>query len=343
VSEPGTTRASILPMGEVPGDWVRDYLTRRGMPRHVVEWKYFDRPSSGGDSGYVWIGVERVRGFIGVIPFAVAGGGEQHSAQWFCDWSLERPEATPGMGIVLLKTAARRTPHLLSLGGNATSRNLLPRLANQTVYDAGISFTRYLRLGGIIRRVERRIPVGHLTRVPVLPLVPVRLPRRRPVGVVVATESGVSADIAPLLESSTGAGWFPRYDLGYVRWQIARCPQLVSGTCLARDGGAVQAAAVFWRPLDSTHTWRLALWTKPNSSDCLDAVLSETLNTVYRQRAMIASVLVSRLDVDVIAVLRAQGFRPDGRRPLHLFHSEPPAFYALQQLSYLDTDLAYRF
>ena len=336
-------RASVLPMSEVPGDWVREYLARRGMPRHVVEWKYFDRTFTGGNPGYVWISADRVRGFVGVIPFAVAGGGEQHGAQWFCDWSLERPEATPGMGIVLLKTAARGTPHLLSLGGNVTSRNLLPRLASLTVSDAGVSFTRYLRLGGILRRVERRIPVGPLTRVPVLPLVPVRLSRRPPGGVAVATESGVVADIAPLLEGSPGGGWFPRYDLDYVRWQIARCPELVSGTCLARDGASVRAAAVFWRPLNSTHTWRLALWTKPDSGPCLEAVLSESLNTIYRQRGMIASVLVSRLDVDVITALRAQGFRLDGRRPLHLFHSEPPAFYALQQLSYLDTDLAYRF
>ena len=105
----------------------------------------------------------------------------------------------------------------------------------------------------------------------------------------------------------------------------------------------MRAAAVFWRPLHSTHTWRLAVWTRPDSGPCLEAVLSESLNTIYRQRGMIASVLVSRLDVDVITALRAQGFRLDGRRPLHLFHSEPPAFYALQQLSYLDTDLAYRF
>ena len=68
-------RASVLPMSEVPGDWVREYLARRGMPRHVVEWKYFDRTFTGGNPGYVWISADRVRGFVGVIPFAVAGGG----------------------------------------------------------------------------------------------------------------------------------------------------------------------------------------------------------------------------------------------------------------------------
>jgi hypothetical protein len=60
---------------------------------------------------------------------------------------------------------------------------------------------------------------------------------------------------------------------------------------------------------------------------------------------MAVSAIVSRLDTEVQAALRARGFIPLGRRrPLYVCagQDEKPVL-ELSGLSYLDSDLAYRF
>jgi hypothetical protein len=69
------------------------------------------------------------------------------------------------------------------------------------------------------------------------------------------------------------------------------------------------------------------------------------VSQINRQGGMAVSAIVSRLDTEVQAALRARGFLPLGRRrPLYVCAGQDDnPVPELSGLSYLDSDLAYRF
>src|SRR3712207_729803 len=98
--------SSVVPFGDVAGDRVRDFLRQSGFDPQIIEWKYFD-PAFNRDRnrGYAWLQQGRVAGVIGLIPFTIATGTRTRALHWSCDWMLADPDASPGMGIMLLKRA----------------------------------------------------------------------------------------------------------------------------------------------------------------------------------------------------------------------------------------------
>ena len=338
--------SSVVPLNELSGDLLLDFLQRTGMSREVAEWRYLDtRFNRGRNRGFAWVPRDRVEGMIGLLPFQVAGPGPIWEANWSCDWMLADPSANPGMGIVLLKRAIQESNALFALGGNENTRRLLPRIARKTSLDAGVALHLPLRSGALLRQIERRAGINGLLLPRALYMIPLRRVRGSGRGNAVRTETGLATSVAALIEAERGVGWSPRYDFEYVDWQIGRSPVLVSQTSFSPAQGEPRAAALYWRPQASVEFWRLVLWAGPDSVDHLGAVLGEAVSRVYEAGGLVLSTIVSRLDADRLALLRSAGFLPKARRALYQCMgggSERPVS-ELSRLSYLDTDLAYRF
>lgn len=337
-------KASIRPMSEVPPAMVLDYLTQRGSSIEMVEWKYFDaRFNRGRERGFVWVRGDRVEGLLGMIPCDLARGEQRWPMTWTCDWSLAAPDSTPGLGILLIRRAVQSTDLLITLGGNELNLKLMPRMAEQTLADAGRVFQIPLRLGAIMERIGRGAGVPGLERLPGLAGLPLRrMPR--PVKAV-RTEAGVAPAAAPLFEGAGVEGWHPAYDFEYLDWQVGRCPVLESATCFT-PSAKPQAAALFWRLRASGFRWRMALAAVPGAQAPLTAVLCEAIRRIGERSGSLVSVLVSQLDEDLVAALRAQPRSIARTRcPLFLLAtkavSEP--IDGLHRLSFLDTDGAQQF
>jgi hypothetical protein len=247
------------------------------------------------------------------------------------------------MGILLLRRAIESSAALFALGGNENTRRLLPRIAARTVPDAALGMHLLLRSGAILRRAE-----GMLSRLPMprlLYMIPLRWVPGPGSSSEIRTEQGVSRLIAPLFDSGHGEGWSPRYDSSYVSWQIGRSPLIRCWTSYCMSAGEPKAAAVYWSPATSGDLWRLAVWYQPGSAGLLDPVLRTAVSQIYRQGGMAVSAIVSRLDTEVQSALRGSGFLPLGRRrPLYVCTAQDEnAVPELSGLSFLDSDLAYRF
>jgi hypothetical protein len=336
--------SSIAPLNELSEGLLLDFLQRTGMSREVAEWRYLDSVfNRGRNRGFAWVPRDRVEGMIGLVPFRVAGPRPGWDANWSCDWMLADPSANPGMGIFLLRRAIHESNALFALGGNENTRRLLPRIATITVPQAGVSLHLPLRLGVLLGRLERHAALRHLPLPRAAYMIPLRwIPRSAR---AVKTESGLARAVAPLIEAGSGEHWAPEYDFGYVDWQIGRSPVLLSATSYSPDQGSPRAAALYWRPRSSSHFWRLVLWAEPDSSDHLTAVLRAAVSHVYESGGMAISTIVSRLEIERLRFLKAAGFVARGRRALYHCaggdRASPPV--ELSGLSYLDTDLAYRF
>jgi len=326
---------SVVPLSEVPAELLREFLGRVGMSPEVADWRYLDPEfNQGRNRGFAWLRRNRIEGMIGLIPFQITRSGLIREVNWSSDWILADPGGNPGMGILLLRRAIESSRTLFALGGNENTRKLLPRIATRTVPDAALGMHLLLRSGAILARADR---IGALRRLPkprLLYLIPLRWIPGIASSSEMRTEMGVSREIAPLLDSTDREGWSPRYDFTYVSWQIGRSPLIRCWTSYSVCDGEPRAAAVYWSPAGSSGFWRLAVWYQPGSRDRLDAVLRQAV-----------SAIVSRLDSGVQAALRARGFLALGpRRPLYVCAGRDDGLVSeLSGLSYLDSDLAYRF
>jgi hypothetical protein len=337
--------SSIIPLTDVSPDLLIDFLHRVGVSRAVAEWRYFDaRFNRGRNRGFAWIPHGRVEGFIGLIPFQVGDGGGVE-ANWSCDWVVGDASIKPGIGIVLLKRAVEESRWLFALGGNTTTQRLLPRLARRTVLDAAVTMHLPLRVGVLLRQLGRHRVFGRLPLPAAAGKIPLRFVRRSGRERTVRSEPGVASAIAGLLARDRAGRCAPLYDYEYVDWQIGRSPVLVAHTSLSPADGEPKAAAVYWRPRASADLWRMALWTAPGAAEPAAAVVREVVSRVYETGGMVLSTIVSRSDADQRALLRAAHFVARGTRPLYqcVGSGGPPLGCDLGGLSYLDTDLAYRF
>jgi hypothetical protein len=338
--------ASVVPLSEVPADLLLEFLGRTGMSREVAEWRYLDATfNRGRNRGFAWIRQHRIEGMIGLIPFHIAGPGPARAVNWSSDWMLADPSSNPGMGILLLRKAIECSTELFAFGGNENTRKLLPRIATHSVLDAGVSLHLPLRLGVFLRRLERKRILTRLPQSKLLDMIPLRWVGKSGRSAEIKTERGLSPRITPLLESQAKEGWSPRYDFGYLDWQIGRSPFLQCWTSYSPSGGEPSAAAVYWRPAHSSDFWRMAVWCRSGQPDRLEVVIREAVATIYSLGGMAVSSIVSRLDHDLQQPLRSAGFlRLGARRPLYICAGKQgSAVQELQGLSYLATDLAYRF
>ena len=149
--------------------------------------------------------------------------------------------------------------------------------------------------------------------------------------------------LEPILAACAQERWVPRYDVEYVDWQVGRCPAVESATVWATDTAAA-TGAVIWRAVRGFR-WRIALWTLARSAAHAGAVLAEAVRQVRARGGHALSVLIAAADVDGQELFHSAGFRR-GRLavPLYVLGSRRgPGPEGLTRLSYLDSDLAYRF
>lgn len=338
--------SAFRPLSSIAPAALIEYLGREGNSAEIVRWKYFDaRFNRNRERGYAWVKDGKVGGFIGLVPFQVAIGGRVAEAAWTCDWSVQDPTSR-GAGILLIRQAQENYEFLTQLGGNEATQRIVSRLASITVNDAGIMFYMPLRLGAILRVARRRLPRLPLDVWDLVNRVPLRWPRQPASANSVIVEPGVSKVLSSVLEPQQRGDIYSRYDFEYIRWQIADCPVLSSETCYIAGESSPRAAALVWRLKESTDFWRLALWIGEGSAKEADVLLSRVIRHVNDSKGFLLSVVVSRLEANLIGLLRSKGFRTaPTRRALHIISSKKTGepVPELWPLSYLDTDFAYRF
>jgi hypothetical protein len=337
--------SAIQPLSSIAPAGLIEYLGREGNSAEIVQWKYFDtRFNRNRERGYVWVKDGKIGGFIGLVPFQVAIGNRMAEAAWTCDWSVQ-DAAGKGTGILLIRKAQDSYEFLTQLGGNEATQRIVPRLASITVNDAGILFYLPLRLGAVLRVARNRLGQLPLDSLNVVNRIPLRWPRLAASRNSWVVEPGVSPVLGAVLEPQQHGGIYSRYDLEYIRWQIADCPVLSSQTCYCGGQPMPGAAALLWHQKQSTHFWRMATWVRNGSANEAELLLSRVIRHVYDSKGFLLSVVVSRRDTVFIELLRSKGFRAaPNRRPLHIISSnrqEPVP--ELWPLSFLDTDAAYRF
>jgi hypothetical protein len=331
-------RLSIEPIGPEHRDSLQALLAPFGLPPEIVEWKYFRRTFGGkSPAGFVWLKQGSVRGTIGLIPFELSTPAGRVRAAWTCDWVVDSPASNPGVGVMLLQHAGKVAGPLLTLGGTEVSQQLTRRLAARWFPGVSIELHVPLRAGGgtWFRAIDRRLGgnLGYLAGVPL------HTAKRSPQVVV---EPGVSGALEQLLGWHSAHDVVPVYDLNYVRWQIEQCPVVESVTCYPSSVEPC-AFAVAWRRKD-WDDWRLALWAREESDPQTRMTLEGIIEYVFRRGARRLSTVVSRLETDRLATLRAYWFRQSGaERSLYLTASMAETDREPTVLSFLDTDLAYRF
>jgi hypothetical protein len=352
---------SIVPLSEVPRARVEDYLRAstgyfRARDSAAIGWKYYDAAfNRGRERGFAWVKDGRVRGFIGIVPGLVARGSEVAALHWTCDWGLEDPKATPGMGILLLRRVIATGEHTVTMGGNANTRTLVPRLAARSFEGAGLHLWRPLRTAALLHLAASRAPVlGRLapTLLGKLPL-PWRA-RRASRDVRVRVTGGVAASLDALFEAQRPAAWTARYDVPHLQWALERCPGIVSASCYVEgDRGPVAGAVLWYAQAPAVRHVRFALWAMPGVDDAAAQVVGEVIRCARSHGGALISALVGRWDTAELAVLRRAGFFPRaGPLPLYVFapagadvdgRLDAGLGVGLGGLNYLATDLAQRF
>ena len=329
-------------MSAVPPNLLFEHLRQYGLAAEIINWKYFDADfRHNGERGWAWLKEGKVKGLIGLLPFALASRAGRTSCAWTCDWFVADAAKNPGIGALLLKEAIEQEGLLITLGGNEATARMVPRMAAHAVDAAAVGLTLPLRLGGlrVFRALAARAPEAFAS----LSRMPVRVRRGR-VNVGVKTEPGIALRLAAVLEGATrGAAWSPSYDFSYVRWQLERCPVLESLTVYVDDRAAL-AAAVVWRPKGGAH-WRIACWASDTGAEHCGAVIDEAVSRVDALGAESLSALAGRSDMESLGWLKAAGFRENALSlPLYVLARDPNTpIDRVSGLGYTDSDLGYRF
>ena len=341
--------SSIVPLSTLPQSLLMDFLRGRGMSDEVVRWKYFDADfNRDRERGLVWMKDGRVEGFLGLIPWLLRCGRQVWDMAWTCDWMLANPQGSPGMGVALLKNALQSHDHVLSFGGNETTRKLLPRLASQTIENAGQVYWKPLRLGAVLKKGVSALHWPQWLDQRWLGQVPLGLmPRGRRGLPTVHSQAGLPPDLARLLERSSGTdAWQVHDSCADLDWMLCRCPNVVSESCFVAGADGPEAAAVMWHPRESTDFWRLVLWGNGASSEAWTALLRDVVCRVYDGGGLAVALIVAQQDQELVGKLTSNGFWKTKRHlPLYVStqRASSQSVGQVGHLSYLSTDLAYRF
>jgi hypothetical protein len=334
------------PLNDYPPEPVKDYLEIEGFPREIAQWKFFDEQYNRGRSrGFIMRVADRVCGFLGFTPFTMRRQDHTWDCYWSHDW-YKAKDSPKGIGRVLLQEATNFAGLHIGYGGNMITRTLYPRYAALTVTDAAIIWRLPLRLGVVLKKISRRVPLLRRHRWPLLGRIAVSKPRSSRLPVETRTEPGVARAIAPLVETARGPLLSPLYDFEYVDWLVGRCPTTVAGTCYIPGDPAPPAAAVFWHPRHDRTLWRAAALSSEDALEHRAAVLEEAINQAYRNGGELITVIASPLETEWVQVLKDRGFmrHPDGI-PLNYLQAEGDQHPVeeLTYLSWLDSDLGPRY
>jgi hypothetical protein len=332
-------------MSEADPAAVKRYLLRRQMPPEIIDWKYFDeRFNRGRERGLVWVRGDEVAGFLGLIPFHTEKEGSRAECAWLCDWSID-PSQGGGMGLMLLKRAGGLYDGLFNLGGNENTRQIVPRLADRTVPDAAVNLVLPLRLGSVFARLPGGLVKRVLSQQKFLQNIPLRWVR--PSGDPrVSIEPGLSVRVSSLVENHSGDRWRPLYDSEFVDWQLGRCPAIACWSCYSSSGSPLQTAAVIWKSRSSKGFWRLAFCGATDDLEEISVLVRAASAFVYGQRGIALFAIASHLEGDLIRLLAQRGFlRRRERLPFHVMRGRQSGLPTdeFAALSFLDTDMAYRF
>lgn len=315
------------------------------VPREIVAWKYFDPTIiSERPRGLACWQNGRIGGVLGLLPFTVLINGQALPTAWSCDWY--RDPSLPGpLGIMLFQEALKFYPLLYSLGGNAQTQSIMPRLAQHTSRQAAIELHKPIRMGGALRALARVAHKRLPERIPVIDRIPLRLlSNKREAKSDLRLSNDLLPDLRSLLTSGHGDDPCPLYDLPRLEWQLDRCPAVSSGICSVAAGTPAGVGVLFWCPAGDNRFWRVAILGNRNEEHSLLAALRTVLDHVQRAGAWTVSALISRLDLSLLSLFRRMGFVTGQRRPLFILNRMPGiAAEDLHGLSYLDTDYSYRF
>ncbi len=337
-------KSSIIPLSEVLPEQVYRYFERQGFSRETVRWKYFDEEFNGGrERGYAWLTKDGVKGFIGMIPATVATPAGDRPMVWTCDWAVDNPQTSPGIGMRLIAKVHKNYDFVAGVGGSEFTHAIIPRMDTLTVPDAAVFLHLPLRLGTLLKKLEAR--VGFLPRLSRTPLRNLPLPRKKIRGRGSARiADGVAGSLAGLFDAPASGHCRVRYDQAFLEW-VGRSPGLRALSCYSSETKP-SAAALFWCSRNDPRVWRIAFRSEPGARDHLQSVLSDAAQRVFEEGGAILSAIVSHLDTSELELLKENGFVEGSVRwPLYIpAKAEPsPRIEDLAQLSYLDTDLAAHF
>lgn len=330
-------------MSEADPAAVKKYLQSRQIQSEIIDWKYFD-PSFNrrGERGVVLARGNEVAGFLGLIPFRLERGHVRAECAWSCDWSVAPGQG--GMGLLLAKRARELYDGIFNLGGNENTRRLFPRLADSTVSDAGLSFVLPLRLGSIFARLPRGKIQDLLNRQQFLQQIPLRwVPA--PSEAKIAIDAGLSPRLISLAQAEPHGDWRPLYDSEFLKWQFGRCPAIACWSFWMVSESPLRTAALIWRSRSSTKFWRFALWGETQDADKLKKIIGAVVSFVYKEGCVALFAIASHKESDLATLLRRHGFLCYGKLPFDVMRGRCAQLPTdeFSTLSFLDTDLAYRF
>jgi len=126
---------------------VRDFLLKtfaadpslNSFRAKVLHWKYLSpRPDWNGSRSYLLRNGDDIVAHGGVWPIRFSGGGPEIKAIHLIDWAASR--GSPGAGIQMLRKIAEMGDILITIGGSADTRAILPKLG----YKHGGELKRYV-------------------------------------------------------------------------------------------------------------------------------------------------------------------------------------------------------
>lgn len=333
---------SIVPLSSIAPDLLVTYLAGKGFSPVHTRWKYFDEAfAKGRERGFVWLNKDRVRGFIGMIPVTLATTVGDRDMVWTCDWSLEDPDRSPGIGVKLLGRVRNDYPFVGGVGGSDDTHSIVPLMNTRTVEGASVFLHRPLRLSALMEKAEERL--AFFPKLSRTALGKVRLPRRAGNAGTTIVE-GVAPAMGTLFDRADDGQCRVRYAQSHLEWYVGRCPHVRVLSCLQGDAAAPDAGALLWRHRDDPSRWRAAYRNLPGAK--LDAVLAAAAEHAVSEGGAVVSSIVSSLDDGQIATMKTAGYLEGSVRwPLYIPQGDGPGWCqgGLSAMSYLDTDLACSF
>lgn len=335
-------KSSIIPLSAVAPDLLIDYLAGQGFAPANTRWKYFDeRFNAGRERGFVWLNKDRVRGFIGMIPVTLATPVGDREMVWTCDWSLEDPARSPGVGVRLLSRVHGHVGFVGGVGGSDDTHSIVPQMKTRTVEGASVFLHRPLRLSALMEKAEERL--AFLPKLSRTVLGRLKLPRKRG-GDAVTVVEGVASAVGTLFDRSADGSCRVRYTQGHLEWYLGRCPHVRTLSLLAGDPAAPNAGALLWRHRDDPAHWRAAYRSLPGAD--IAPVFAAVAESAASQGGAVVSSIVSSLDEGQIGAMKTDGYLEGSVRwPLYIPQGDGPEWCqgGFSAMSYLDTDLACSF
>jgi hypothetical protein len=312
----------------------------------TVEWKYYDSSfNRSRERAFACIDDRgRLVSFLGLIPFTVMHNGKRVDAAWSCDWYRD-PDASGPLGIMLIRHSLKTYPLIYSLGGSEMTRAIMGRLSKVTIPTAGLELYKPLRAGGVLYALQKAGPIKHLPSFAAVNNIRLPLKRYRNKEFTVNLLATLPAALNDVLSDRLTDGHVAAYDRPYLQWLLERCPAITGGACLVSRGEEAVGAILFWRPVADRRFWRIALLPRRRQCEMLEVGIQRVAHHIRDNGGWLISLLTSHLDKSLLELASRNGFyRSNSRRPLYILTREPEAtVQELEQLSYLDTDYAYRF